>query len=272
MEPQKLKAALMNHWNDHLQVLPYGHGLMVFMPWTYSDDDAVTLFVEEENGAARITDHGSTYSRAMSSGSLSLESERTREAWRKAIGRLGNYDLLGDEDEISIVCGLDELGLRLSEISSACLRAEQVRLLEKGQNAPKFSARVTRQVQRAAESIGGAHVVPRAKVRLSSGRDRRITSLVTKEHHPQIWIQAVGGNNNQAREIQLEHCYHIFDLAEQDESVRVAVALGTRKQWGDAMAQELDGVSSDVIFTGDEPKGLDRFLADALGPEQLLPA
>lgn len=259
MEKYQLKGALLGYWNDHLEILPYGHGFMIYMPWTYSDEDATALFVEQHGFSYRITDHGATYAR-VASGGINMDTQRVREAWRQALGPLGTYAFNADEDEIAAITTEQDLPLRLTQVASACIRAEQVAMLGGAPKRVQFAEQVSRTAASVASTVNRAKVKAQAPVPLRSGRTRTITALVSSPDHADIWIQAVGGNNKQAREDQLERCYHVFGLGQSENASRIAAVHGSRELWGDAMAREIEGVSTEVVYMSEDPRILEAKL------------
>ena len=266
MDRTMLKSALLSYWNDQTEVFDYGQGHLIYLPWHYGDDDAVALYVEEHDGLVTITDHGTTYGR-IAAAAINMDTDRVHAAWKAALGPMAHLGIGASVDEISATCDVKDYPERLGQLASACLRAEQVTQLGTAPKALRFSDRVSRTVQKAVRDVRGVKAKPQAPVMLVSGRTRPVTTLVHPDSGPDVWVQAVGGNDKQAREDALERCVHLFHFGRSDHALRMAAVKGHRDLWGNAMERELRDVAQRVVYVDDAPHMLEREILQTISPQ-----
>lgn len=270
IEATKLKGELLGYWNDQIDVLEYGEGHLLHLPWRYADDDAVSLFIEPFGDQVRITDHGSTYGRLTETGKLD-GSGRFASAWKSALGAVRSHDFGGSyPDEISVVCERGDVPEWISTIASACLRAEQTELVANPyRRVKRFDTRVVNQVERFAEGHG-VRLDRRPAVHLKSGRDRHVTARAVPTIGTTVWLQAVGGNKPDDRETQLDRCYYTFSHGEFGQDRRIAVLSGVREQWPSGIGSELESAVDAVVFLDESARSLARTLESQMRhPEPL---
>ena len=78
-----------------------------------------------------------------------------------------------------------------------------------------------------------------------------------------LYVQAVGGSNNDARERAVEHCTFLFKQAEDLSSSQcLAVASGRRDDWDPYFVKTLSEASELAFF--DDPGELDEVLSRQL--------
>ena len=111
----------------------------------------------------------------------------------------------------------------------------------------KFADRVIDRVKKA--SPAGTTVQANMQVELRSGRTRPVTAAIVRAtDEPPLLVQAVGGNSRDAREDALDKAFHLFSLANVDESPHLAVFIGVEQSWDQAMARELKEVAEVTFF------------------------
>lgn len=257
METQPIKSALLNFANDQLEVVEYGHGALVYVPMYYSDDDAVSLFIEPFQSGFRVTDQGSTALR-LQMADLNLDSRRISEAWKEAVGNLQAHSMDPMHGELSVWGQSDQIGQMIFGLASASMRVDQLRVLANASKPVPFADRVLGRVQSVLREVKGLKVQPQAKVSLTSGRKRQVTAAIAKSGSGPTIVQAIGGTNKQQREDQVERCFHLFSFAEAPQESRIAVAIGVEQTWDKAMVEEISTVAEVVFF--DELHGLERSL------------
>lgn len=271
MDTKRFKSLLLSHFNDRLEVTSYGHGYLVSLPWQYSDDDSVSLFIEDMGTDSwRISDQGSTLAH-LDLFALNFNSQKIQDAWAKAVASIDQSMAGPAAGEIATVAYKeDEIALKLIEVASACLRAEQTSaLLTPKTTRPRFRDRVLKQVGLfAREHDAQVTVQNNYEVELTSGRKRRVTSFLDfQSSHKNVLIQAVGGNTPEQREEQLGRCYHVLDLVGDDSQYqRLVVANGAQEAWDPGMRRELEMVSEDLVFIESQTNTLTRSLSRFLQP------
>lgn len=256
MDKSRLTAAVLSQINDSLAVTPYGHGHLVSVPLHYFDGDQVKLFVEPFQQGIRVTDRGATLMR-LHMADLSLATPRVREAWQRSLVALDLYNPVSD-DQIAAFGPEDEVGQLILKVAEATMRIDQLRWLATERRPVKFPDRV---VTRLTETLGRPEeVMPQALLPQRSGRTRRVTAAVGLEPETTIYVQAVGGGGNRdAQEKSVEHCFYLFQLADQiPRQRRLAIAAGTYKDWDSYVIDELRTVSDVAFF--DESHSVDNLL------------
>ena len=265
-----LKARLMTFWNDQLDLVPYGPGYLAYLPWRYSDDDAVTLYIEETaNGMFRITDQGTTIMRLRSFEQFDTGGALD-EAWRQTLGQLRTHDFGTPErsEEISVFCASQDLAESVTAVASACLRAEQADLAAStGSKSPRFSSQVTQSLLRISSSLSNVKVSRRVTVPLRTGRTRTVTARLDHPGSPHLWVQAVGGRKLDERESQVAKCFLTFSQGVFDGGTRIAVLAGAPNNWPKGMAEDLKDVSSDVVFFDENERPLEAAIQSQFFPQ-----
>lgn len=262
IDSSAVKSAWLSQMNDHLDVVEYGHGLLVYAPLQYSDDDAVTIFVEEYQGGILVSDQGSTAARLRMSG-VNVEADRVADAWHRSTVGAALFSPGAAEDVIAAWGERDDLGATLHAVAQASIRVDQLRWLASSQRPARFADRVSDRVAHVVRRLKGVQVRPNARVGLSSGRARQVTALVSAGNE-EVLVQAVGGGSNNAREDALERCFHLFSFSAAPKDHRVVAAIGTREGWDPAMVSELSQVARVSFF--DDPDDLDDAILRPLEP------
>lgn len=255
-----VKSAWLGHMNDHLEIVEYGHGLLVYAPLQYSDDDAVTIFVEEYQDGFLVSDQGSTAARLRLSG-VNIDAERVADAWHRSTAAATPFAPGAASDVISGWGARNELGATLHAVAQASIRVDQLRWLAPYRRPIRFADRVSQRVENLVSRFQGVKVKSNAKVSLSSGRTRPVTAVVSAGDEA-VLVQAVGGSTLSAREDALERCFHLFSFMEAPKDHRVVAAIGTRDTWDSAMVSELSQVAHVSFF--DDNNDLDNAILTPL--------
>ena len=256
------RGLLLRHVIDHTLVHDYGDGILVDLPITYSDGDAVRLLVEPINTGLRVTDRGYAIGELLANG---VNPDIGRAARAIEAARMA-ADLNGvanpDKSELSTFGEEPNLGEMLLSVAGAALRVEQLRWLATDQPEIRFNERV---LQRLRPSKQWTTVS--AELGLRDGRARRVTAAV-QGTRGKAFVQALSLSRVDSA---VEHCFFLFAQAEVESNRLVAALEGTREQWPGADARALAGVGRVAFF--EEPGDLESQLQQVVaGGAQLSPA
>lgn len=200
-------ATLLKAVNDLSSTIPYGDGWLVRTPLTYSDGDAVTVFVDPVNKGLRVTDRGEAIDR-LSMWGVAGAATRARQG---IVHVRHAHDLspLGSTDEEMATFGNPaDLGTMILDVAQASMRVEQLRWLALDHPTKKFEDRLSSRL----ESLASDHdwtIERRAGLPLPGDRTRQVTASVTGKR-ARAYVQAVGDSD---RERAVANCYYIFDRA-----------------------------------------------------------
>lgn len=257
MNSRETIGAILSAINDHTTVQPYGDGLLVDLPVTYGDRDAVRILVEPMGSGYRVTDRGAA-SALLSIAGVNVVVGRPAEAFAAAMRANNLNGVNAVEGELATFGEAKDLGQLVLDVAQASMRVEQLRWLAVRQPLTRFPEKVAKRVRNWVED--SREVQREAPVPLRSGRSRPVTLRVSHADRA-AYIQAVSARD---REQAAEHCYYIFDLSRVPKDNRIAALDGQREDWPKAIIEELASVS-DVEFFGD-PLGLERRLDTVVPP------
>jgi hypothetical protein len=246
VDASRLVAAVLSKINDHTVITPYGHGQLVSLPLHYFDGDRVKLFVEPFQDGVRVTDRGVTLMR-LNMADLTLTSPRVIDAWNRSVANLDLFDFGNDLGQISAWGSEEDIGDLIIKVAEASMRIDQLRWLTIDRRPTRFPERV---ISKLISSVGHPEeVLPQALLPQRSGRNRKVTAAVGLVADTRMYVQAVGGGaNRDAQEKSVEHCFYLFQLAEQvPRDRRLAIAAGRREDWPSQVIDELN-VVSDIAF------------------------
>lgn len=250
LERQAIVSALLSWLNDSIAVTPYAHGFLVSLPLYFYDDDRVKLFVEPFEGGVRVGDRGLTAMRLHMS-EVSLTSKRVQEALRQSTGS-GLFAVGESHGEITGFGSFSDLPKLVYGVASTVIRVDQVRWLATERRPPVFRDRVVSELRLI---VGQSkRVTPNAAIRLQSGREKHVTASVVsgavEKQTPEssLYVQALSGQDSEARESSVSRCYHLFSLAATPRDNLVAVASGSRSDWPDSLVDEISRVSTVAFF------------------------
>lgn len=262
----KLKSQLLNEWNDHTQVVSYGDGCLVYLPWHHDDDDAVGLYIQAlDDTRVRISDQGSTLSRLQGFDQFG-QGGSFDHAWRQALGGLRTHAIGTDGagPEIAVTCEFNDVAAMTSRVASACLRASQTDLsLRCPGPGPRFDTQITQALSRLVSHFRSVSLQRHPAVTLKTGRPRTVTARIDQRGTPRLWVQAVSGKKPDERESQVSKCFLTFSQGEFDTAGRLAVLAGTESSWPAGMADDLREVATNVLFS-DETERIDKAVRTAV--------
>jgi hypothetical protein len=259
MDASTAVGAILREINDHTVVRPYGDGLLVDLPLTYGDGDAVRILVEPMGSGFRITDRAVAATLVSMSG-VNLQTGRPAEAFAEAVRGASLSGINAAPGELSTFGPADDLGRLVLDVAQASLRVDQLRWLAARQPPVRFPDRVVDRVKAWAE--GNREVQREAPVQLRSGRSRQVTLRVASKDQV-AYIQAVSMRD---RDQAAEHCYYIFGLSNVPKTHKIAALDGGKSNWSEAIVNELESVG-DVEFFAD-PVSLERRLDRVVPPPQ----
>jgi len=251
MESSTIIAAILRAINDHTVVHPYGDGLLVDLPLTYSDGDAVRVLVEPMGDGFRVTDR-STAAELLTLAGVSVAAGRPAQAFASAVRASGLNNIGAGPGELATFGTAEELGSLVLAVAQTSIRVEQLRVLAVRQPVVRFHEQVTTRVRQWAAA--GRQVRRDAPIQLRSGRTRVVTVRVSGGDRS-AYVQAVSRRDP---EHSAEHCYYLFGNSTVDPSDRIAALDGRADDWPAALIAEVASIS-DVQFFG-EPLGLERRL------------
>lgn len=242
MDGKAIVAAMLGAINDHTQVHPYGEGVLVDLPLTYSDGDLVRILVEPMGSGVRASDRATAASLLTMAG-VDYTTGRAADGYADAI-RSANLNAIGAEGgEITTFGDIGDIGHMIIGVAQASMRAEQLRWLAQQQPAFTFAEKVANRVRSWA---GEQRQVERdSTIQLSSGRAKRVTVAVSDADRI-AYIQAVSASN---RDRSTEHCYYLFGNADRvPKGYKIAALAGSRDEWPSANIAELSTVSAVEFF------------------------
>lgn len=252
-------SAILHAVNDRTTVHPYGDGLLVDLPLTYGDGDAVRILVEPMGKGFRVSDRATAVT-LLSMAGVNINASRPAEAFAEAMRLSGLSGIDAAPGELATFGTPKNLGRLILDVAQASMRVDQLRWLAVRHPPVKFPDRV---VNRVKNWVSDSRKVQReAPVRLRSGRERSVTVKVSNNDQ-YAFIQAVSSRD---REQAAEHCYVIFDLSEAPKDRRIAALDGSPEDWPSPIVSELQSVG-DVEFFGD-PLSLERRLDRIVPPPQ----
>lgn len=251
MNASKITAAVLSEINDGTVVTEYGHGYLVSLPLCYFDGDRVKLFIDSFENGFRVTDRGVTLMR-LHMADLNMATPRVVEAYQRSLAGLDLFSPR-EKEEIASWAPENELGSVIMRVAEASLRIDQLRWLSIERRSTRFPERVISQLVKA---VGRPEeVLPQAPLPQLSGRTRKVTAAVGISLEKRIYVQAVGGGNQKdAQEKSVEHCFYLFQLADGiPRQRRMAIVAGRMQDWSQQTIDELR-VVSDVAFFDDQPE------------------
>lgn len=259
MDGSDAVGAILRAVNDHTLVRPYGDGLLIDLPFSYGDGDAVRVLVEPMGTGFRVTDRAAAAT-LLSMAGVNLGTGRPAEAFAEALlsARLNGVNAL--DGELASFGAADELGRLILDVAQASLRVDQLRWLAVRQPTVRYPERLTTRLRNWIHD--SREVAREAPVRLTSGRSRPVTLRVSNNDRA-AYIQAVSARD---QEQAAEHCYYIFNLSDVPKGNRIAALDGSRSDWPPAIVDELILVS-DVEFFAD-PLALERRVDSVVPPAQ----
>lgn len=264
MDINRLRSMCLNYVNDQMEVRSFGDGFMVWLPTRYADDDAVSLSVVPSAGGWMISDDGTTYSRLLDAG-VPLTTGMGSEAWAR-LARPGTGWVPNDTPEdgcIKAVGEEKELASLLWLVGNCAVRAEALEFTGRRTHPRPFASKVTDRLNRIISSTPGDYIVrPGGKVRLNSGRERRMTATLERDNNIALALQAVGGRSREARVDSHDACYAAFGPSRLPRERRLAIAIGNRAMWEPGLIEELEEVTPVAFF--DSQSDVDRAVKHAL--------
>ncbi|WP_157180415.1 DUF1828 domain-containing protein [Protofrankia coriariae] len=250
-------GAVLHAINDHTVVRPYGDGLLVDLPLTYGDGDAVRVLVEPMGNGYRVTDRAAAAALLAMAG-VNVTKGRSAEAFAEAVRSAGLNGTDVAEGELVAFGDASDLGQRVLDVAQASMRVDQLRWLAVRQPSARFPELVTKRIDRWVDG-DERQVQRKAPVPLRSGRSRPVTLRVSHNDRS-AYIQAVGSRD---QEQAAERCYCIFSLSQVPKDNRIAALDGGPEDWQAAIIDELKSVGSVEFF--DDLIGLENRL-DAIVP------
>lgn len=259
MDRNATLAAVLRTINDHTTIRDYGDGLLVDLPLSYGDGDAVRVLVEPMGTGVRVSDRAAAATLLAMAG-VDITSGRPAAALAEAL-RSAKLNLVAARPgEIATFGVLDELGELILNVAHASMRLDQLRWLAHEQPSAAFAARLTARLRAWA---GPDRTVRRdAPMPLQSGRSRPVTAAVSA-NGTVAYVQAV---SSREKERQADHCFRLLALARVAAGAKIAALDGSAEAWPQVIVEEL-GTVAEVEFY-DDTWGLERRLDLVVPPPQ----
>jgi hypothetical protein len=252
-------GAVLRAVNDHTAVHPYGDGLLIDLPLSYGDGDAVRILVEPMGDGFRVSDRAAAAA-LLSMAGVNVSQGRPAEAIAEAMRTSGLNGMNAQPGELATYGSAQMLGHLVLAVAQASMRVDQLRWLAVKQPPVRFPDRVASRIK--AWAGEGRRVQREAPVRLTSGRERQVTVRISSAENA-AYIQAVSRRD---QEQAAEHCYHIFSLSEVPQQRRIAALAGDRDDWSLAIIKELESVGDVEFF--DAPHRLEQRIDRLVPPPQ----
>jgi hypothetical protein len=261
MDGKEAVGAILRTINDRTVVRSYGDGLLVDLPLTYGDGDAVRVLVEPMGNGYRVTDRAAAAT-LLSMAGVNVMRGRPAEAFAEAMRNASLNGINATEGELATFGNASDLGQLVLDVAQASMRVDQLRWLAVRQPLARFPERLTKRIRNWVD--GERQVQQKAPVPLRSGRNRPVTLRVSNNDQS-AYIQAVGSRD---QEQAAEHCYCIFDLSRVPKENRIAALDGDQEDWPVAIINELTSVGNVEFFN--DPLGLERRLDAVVPPPRSL--
>jgi hypothetical protein len=248
LEPGRIVSAVLSGLNNDISITPYAHGFLISLPLFFYDDDRVKLFVEPHGSGVKVGDRGLTSMRLTMS-DVNFSARRVQEALAQSVdGHLLHLDAEGGE--ISSFGSMGDLPDLVFAVASAVLRVDQIRWLAIERRPVAFRDKVVHELIEVAGQNN--RVIPHATISLRSGRKKQVTAAVGPEtptlDAPPLYVQALSGQDSDARESAVARCFHLFSFAVASRDHLIAVASGTRSDWPESLVEEVSQVSTVAFF------------------------
>lgn len=259
MEPKTALGAVLRTLNDQTAVHPYGDGLLLDLPFSYGDGDAVRVLVEPMGDGYRVSDRAAAATLLMMAG-VSIGEGRAAEAFAETMRSVGLNGLNAAPGEVATFGDVNDLGRLILDVAQASLRIDQLRWLAARRARVRFVDQVAERVKVWA---GEKRQVNRdAPIPLQSGRSRIVTLRVAGGDKV-AYIQALSSRD---QEQAAEHCFYIFGLSKIPNDRKIAALNGSPRTWSKEMVSELQTVGDVEFF--DDPLSLERHLDRIVPPVQ----
>jgi hypothetical protein len=252
-----LTSDLLRVVNDETTVRDFGTGWLVRTPFSYSDGDVVTVFVEPYNTGVRVSDRAEAVDRLTmwgvdpSTGKAQTAIERARQSAQL-------IPIASEATETATFGEPSQVGRMIFAVAETALRTEQLRWLARDVPVLSFDERLSNRVGVVARSHDWKYA-RRAPMDLVGGRSRRITAAVTGARGT-AWVQAVGDAD---KERSTEHCFYLFDRSLAPQGSRIAALAGDPDGWSSALTSDLEHVGVVTFF--EDPSGLEAELERIIG-------
>lgn len=248
-------TALLGYVNDQTAIRPYGEGVLVDLPLTYSDGDVVRVHVEPVSSGYRVSDRAEAVDRLEQYG---VNAWTGRAATAIATTKLeANLNAINSaEQEIATFGDEAQVGAMIMAVAQTAVRVEQLRWLASPRSRP-YRERLYDRLHDA--STRRWKIERNPTVRLQSGRIRPVTLSVQGERGT-AWVQALSKSDQDS---SVSHCYYLFDRSNIPKDSRVAALDGRKEDWPAGVADDLAVVGAVEFF--DEPLELERELERIAG-------
>lgn len=173
---------------ENLSQVAYGDGQLLTVPFTFSDGEAIQLLVREHgHGLYSISDRGQVADSLVLAG-VNLEAKGVQASWKEITHNI-EFPALESSSiyEIGIMIGHENLGEGISELISAILSAEGLRVAAKTKGRRTFKERVVQNTMN-----HGLAVRPRDSLPTVFGHRRQVT-LSMMAGPRKYWVQTISG-------------------------------------------------------------------------------
>jgi len=190
-----LPATFSAATRDQSSVVPYGRGQLLTLPWSFGDGESVSLYIEEVGSGYLVSDRGLAASQLAIAG-VDLSTRSAGASWRavrNSVDAAPSPIPSVDDFEIAAFAEADNLGITMTAVGEAVLRADGLRALAAPPRAATFSERV---IRNAAER--GVTVLPRARLKTRHGGERHVTCRVEGRRWAYVQALGVAGGPNDA--------------------------------------------------------------------------
>lgn len=268
MDAAALRTAITSHLASQVDVVSAGEGFVVWVPFYYSDDDAVCLTATPLGDQGwLVSDQGSTHLHLRTHGA-GVDLPRFQDAWEDLARPLHGFVPAGRDERVADIAvwgAPEDLPLLVQSVAEAALRAEGLAFIEEPASKFQFASIVRRQVEEIAlePRFRERNIIKGdSKLGQRSGHTRKVTATFVRDGRIACAIQAIGGKTQDQRESGLARTYLTFGEAEISRDQKIAVVSGVETGWENYQLDELSTVAS-IAFM-DSPNSVSQAMATAL--------
>jgi hypothetical protein len=121
MDGKGAVSAILHTINDQTVVQSYGDGLLVNLPLTYGDGDAVRVLVEPMGKGYRVSDRA-TATTLLSMAGVNISGTRPTEAFAEAVRLSGLNGINAAPGELATYGSAEDLGKLILDVAQASMR------------------------------------------------------------------------------------------------------------------------------------------------------
>lgn len=240
MKMSSLKSTLVAEIYDRVATIQYGDGLLVETPFTYSDGDSVTVYVEPMGEGVRVTDREEAIDRLEDAGVELERSRRARAEWDGILQEAGLVGVGASEFEISHATDAGGAARAVFDVAETAQKVEQLRYLAREMPLVLYRDVVVDSTR----AIADRHkwrVRRSSEVTLSTGARRKLTAIV-QTTRSEAFVQALSTADAVAS------TFLTFSYLPAPKEARLAVIDERTAPWKKADLEPIGDVSTLVHY------------------------